>query len=191
MEVGVDAQARHVSHPTQLPPGPEPLPVFMTDRMSVMRCMAALSVAAAAVVTAMTFAIASPPSPAAATVEAGGATNGVCPTLTASTWQLPYAPYTKGTAYDVKVNGYTCAKADGYIKKLVTSKVGNGIPTTVTGGPKGWTCTASKSKTGARVHGPVLQEVPLHRWDVLRLERGVAERGGSGHSSPERSAPEH
>jgi hypothetical protein len=97
---------------------------------------------------------------AAATVEAGRATNGVCPTLTASTWQLPYAPYTKGTAYDVKVNGYPCAKADGYIKKLVTSKVGNGIPTTVKGGPKGWTCTASKSRTGLAYTGQCSKKFP-------------------------------
>ena len=54
-----------------------------------MRCVAALSVAAAVVVTALTFAVASPPVPAAAAVHARGATNGVCPTLTAAPWQLP------------------------------------------------------------------------------------------------------
>jgi hypothetical protein len=73
---------------------------------------------------------------------------------------LPYAPYTKGTAYDVKVNGYPCAKADGYIKKLVTSKVCNGIPTTVKGGPKGWTCTASKSRTGLAYTGQCSKKFP-------------------------------
>ena len=132
--------------------------VSLTDRM--LRCMAALSVAAGAVVTAMTFAVASLASPAAAAVEAEGATNGVCPTLTAGTWQLPYAPYTKGTAYDVKVNGYACTKADGYVKKLVIEKVGNGIPITVKGRPKGRTCTASKSKTGLAYTGQCSKKFP-------------------------------
>jgi hypothetical protein len=130
----------------------------MADRMT--RCLAALCVTAAAVVTAMAFAVASPPLPAAAAVHAGGATNGVCPTLTAAPWQLPYAPYTKGTVYDVKVNDYACTKADGYIKKLVTNKVGSGIPTTVKGGPKGWTCTASKSKTGLAYTGQCSKKFP-------------------------------
>ena len=44
------------------------------------------------------------------------------PDLDRETWQLPYAPYTKGMVYDVKVNGYACTKADGYIKKLVTKR---------------------------------------------------------------------
>ena len=86
--------------------------------------MAVLSVAAGAIVTAMTFASHLRPRPPLRRSTQRGATNGVCPTLTAGTWQLPYAPYTKGTVYDVKVNGYACTKAEGYVKKLVTEKVG-------------------------------------------------------------------
>jgi hypothetical protein len=130
----------------------------MTDRLK--RCMTALCVTAAAAATAMMSAIALTPPPAGASLDAGGASSRVCPTLTASTWQLPYAPYTQGTVYDVKVNGYACSKADGYIKKLVTKKVGNGIPTTVKGGPKGWTCTASKSKTGLAYTGQCSKKYP-------------------------------
>jgi hypothetical protein len=150
--------------PDCIPPAPAPAraraaaTVSMTDRM--MRCTAALSVTAAAVVTALTFAVALPPAPASAAVDASGATNGVCPTLTAGAWQLPYAPYTKGTVYDVKVNGYACAKADAYVKKLVTNKVSNGGPTTVKGGPRGWTCTASKSKTGLAYTGQCSKKFP-------------------------------
>ena len=128
-----------------------PATVSMTHRLK--RCTAALSVTAAAMLTGAAFALASPPSPAAATVDGSGTNDGQCPTLSAGAWQLPYSPYTKGTVYDVSVNGYSCAKADGYIKKLVANKVSNGEPTTVKGGPKGWTCTASKSKTGLAYTG--------------------------------------
>ena len=166
----------------------------MTDRM--MRCMATLCVTAAGVLAAVTFAVASPPSPAAAGVHAGGATNGVCPTLTAGTWQLPYAPYTKGMVYDVKVNGYACTKADGYIKKLVTNKVGNGIPTTVKSGPKGWTCTASKSKTGLAYRASARRSSPP---SVGRSSPGAwgsrNEAGAADSRQPvaagEESAPKH
>jgi hypothetical protein len=123
----------------------------MTDRM--MRHMAAFCVTASALLTTVAFVVASPPSPAAATVDGSAANNGECPTLSASGWQLPYSPYTKGTVYDVTVNGYSCAKADGYITKLVATKVSGGFPTTVKGGPKGWKCTASKSKTGLAYTG--------------------------------------
>jgi hypothetical protein len=58
------------------------------------------------------------------------------------------SPYTKGTVYDVEVDDYSCAAADGYVKKLVTPKVSNGFPTEVKAGPAGWSCTGSESKTG-------------------------------------------
>jgi len=79
--------------------------------------------------------------------------NGVCPVITASQWELPYSPYTKGTTYDVSVKGYSCAKADSYIKTLVTHKVSTGYQRTVKGGPSGWKCTGSASKTGLAYTG--------------------------------------
>jgi hypothetical protein len=113
----------------------------------LMRFSGALSIAAAATTT-ITLTM---------TTMAHAATfstsNGVCPIITASQWQLPYAPYTKGTQYDVHVKGYSCAKADGYIKQLVTHKVSNGFPTRVKGGPSGWHCTGSRSKTGLAYTG--------------------------------------
>ena len=62
--------------------------------------------------------------------------------------------------HDVTVNGYSCAKADGYIKKLVTHKVSNGFPTEVKGGAPGWTCTGSKSKTGLAYTGQCSKKFP-------------------------------
>jgi hypothetical protein len=149
-----------MSKPEGIPSAPARTAIASAIPGRMMRSMAALCVTAAAVAAAVTCAAASAPSPAAAAIQAGGGTNGTCPTLTAGTWQLPYAPYTKGTVYDVKVNGYACAKADGYIKKIVTNKVSSGIPTTVKGGPKGWTCTASKSKTGLAYTGQCSKKFP-------------------------------
>lgn len=40
----------------------------------------------------------------------------------ASCWRLD------DEEYDVSVKGYSCAKADGYVKKPVTHKVSNGFP---------------------------------------------------------------
>lgn len=70
-------------------------------------------------------------------------------------WVAPYAPHPKGNQYDVQVHGkgWTCKRADGYIVKLVANKVQGSFPATVKGGPKGWYCTASRSKAGLAYTG--------------------------------------
>jgi hypothetical protein len=119
-----------------------------TMRRRLIRLSGAISIAAAATTSTITLTTATMAH--AATLSTS---NGVCPIITARQWQLPYAPYTKGTQYDVHVKGYSCAKADGYIKTLVTHKVSNGFPTSVKGGPSGWQCTGSRSKTGLAYTG--------------------------------------
>ena len=129
--------ARHFGRRRQVP-----------GRRSLARVAIALLIAVTGVWAAVSFrdsAIAGASSPTPS--------NGVCPVVTASQWQLPYSPYTTGTQYDVKVKGYSCAKADTYIKTLVAHKVSSGYPATVKGGPPGWKCTGSRSKTGLAYTG--------------------------------------
>lgn len=73
-----------------------------------------------------------------------------CPLLKGKPWQLPYAPYTKGSTYDVSLLGskYSCKQADSWIAKLVTHKVSKGLPPLVAGGPSGLRCTGSADKQG-------------------------------------------
>jgi hypothetical protein len=96
---------------------------------------------------------------------------GVCPQIPAPVpWQLPYSPYTTGTKYDVQVHGYSCAKADGYIRKLVTHSVSHGYPALVSGGPHGWRCTGSRSKRGLAYTGMCTKSLgfsgPWFSWTV-------------------------
>ncbi|HMK97161.1 MAG TPA: hypothetical protein VK425_06405 [Acidimicrobiales bacterium] len=86
----------------------------------------------------------------------------VCPSLIATPWQLPYAPYTKGDEYDVKVNKYSCGSADQYIKILTANKVFKtpsslipppSPPSNVKGGPKGLSCRAIPDKSGRAYDG--------------------------------------
>ncbi len=77
---------------------------------------------------------------------------GVCPVLSGVKWVLPYAPYTSGTKYDLHVNGkITCGQATPYVKKLVAMHVHTNVA--FAGGPTGWTCKASASKTGLAYTG--------------------------------------
>jgi hypothetical protein len=73
-----------------------------------------------------------------------------CSLLTATQWVLPYAPHTKGTQYTVSAHGIACKQAEAYVRKLVATKV---VHSTVKGGPSGWACTASASKTGLAYTG--------------------------------------
>jgi hypothetical protein len=83
----------------------------------------------------------------ATAATAAAASNGVCPQVTGVKWVAPYAPHPSGTAYDVHVKGkMTCAKAAGYIKKLVARHVRTNQA--FAGGPSGWTCKAEASKSG-------------------------------------------
>ena len=136
-----------------------------TMRRRLMRFSGALSIAAAAAATTITL---------ATTTMAHAATfstsNGVCPIITASQWQLPYAPYTKGTQYDVHVKGYSCAMADGYIKQLVTHKVSNCFPTCVKGGPSGWQCTGVAKQDRPRLHRAVLKARKYLQRTLFRLD---------------------
>jgi len=78
---------------------------------------------------------------------AAAASNGVCPPVTGVKWVAPYAPHPSGTTYTVQVKGkMTCAKAVGYVKKLVARHVRTNQP--FAGGPSGWTCKAQASKSG-------------------------------------------
>jgi hypothetical protein len=81
------------------------------------------------------------------------AKSGKCPIVTGHKWILPYAPYTSGTQYDLSVHGnkITCKQAAGYVQKLVTQHVHTGVA--FSGGPPGWTCKASPSKTGLAYFG--------------------------------------
>jgi hypothetical protein len=96
---------------------------------------------------------------AVATANAGGtslsAIATTCPKITATPWVAPYAPHPKGNQYDVSVRGkgWTCKRADVYVIKLVAHKVQGTFPSIVKGGPKGWYCTASKSKSGLAYTG--------------------------------------
>jgi len=85
--------------------------------------------------------------------------SGQCPILTASKWVAPVSSNTTGTKYRVTVSNYSCAQADRYITKLVTHKVSHAIPYRVKGGPHGWVCTGSPSKTGVAITGTC---GPLH-----------------------------
>jgi hypothetical protein len=78
-----------------------------------------------------------------------------CPGVTSVKWTTPYTPSKSGTHYDVSVSGkaYTCAQAEASVKKLATHEATGSFPTVVAGGPTGWTCTASKSKTGLAYTG--------------------------------------
>jgi len=78
-----------------------------------------------------------------------------CPPIKGTPWVAPYAPHPKGDLYDVSVSqkGWTCAKADAYILKLVANKVVGTLPTRAVGGPAGWYCTGSKSQSGRAYTG--------------------------------------
>jgi hypothetical protein len=134
--------------------------------MRVDRFSMALLITALTTPPAVTL-VAAAPGSATASVDAA---SGVCPALAGSTWQLPYSPYTKGNEYDVHVRNVSCVKADKYIKKLVTKKVGHGLTPSVKGGPPGWTCTGSRSKTGLAYTGQCSKSSsfsgPFFGWSV-------------------------
>jgi hypothetical protein len=96
---------------------------------------------------------------AVATANAGGSnlstTTTTCPVITATPWVAPYVPHPKGNKYDVHVHGkgWTCKRADAYVIKLVANKVQGNFPSIVKGGPTGWYCTASRSKSGLAYTG--------------------------------------
>ena len=85
---------------------------------------------------------------------AGGTTPGPsayvsgCALLTATPWQQPRAPYSKGDLYRVNVKRYSCAEATLYVKQLVTYKVSGKFDAPAPGGPPGWFCTGQPDKTG-------------------------------------------
>jgi len=120
--------------------------------MRSMHClMPSLRIIAALAITAGVF----------ATVSTGNAgssnlsTTITCPVITAAPWVAPYPPYHRGNRYSVAVNGkgWTCQRADVYVRKLVANKVQGIFPAFVRGGPRGWICTASKSKGGLAYAG--------------------------------------
>jgi hypothetical protein len=78
--------------------------------------------------------------------------SGVCPTVTGVKWVEPSAPHASGTVYDLHVKGkITCAQAAKYVKVLTGKTVQTGVA--FSGGPPGWTCKASPSKTGFAYFG--------------------------------------
>ena len=83
-----------------------------------------------------------------------------CSPIKGTPWVAPYAPHPKGDMYDVSVSqkGWTCAKADAYILKLVANKVVGALPTRAVGGPAGWYCTGSKSESGRAYTGSCVQK---------------------------------
>jgi len=85
--------------------------------------------------------------------SAAATTSGHCSPVTGVQWVLPYAPHTKGTAYDVSVVKYHCASAQSYVRKLVKEKVHAKLAGPIPGGPSGWHCTGSPSKTGLAYTG--------------------------------------
>jgi hypothetical protein len=128
------------------------------------RFWTALSIAALTIPATITLTTVAPASVSADTASGG------CPVLVASTWQLPYSPYTKGNQYDVHVKGLSCVKADKYIKKLVTKKVSHGLTPSVKGGPPGWRCTGSRSKAGLAYTGQCSKSSslsgPFFAWSI-------------------------
>jgi hypothetical protein len=121
-------------------------------------------------ITALALPAAMGPTTAATAEPVQRTFSGLCPILTGHQWVLPYAPYTKGTKYDVHVIKYSCAQADSYIRVLVTHKVHGTFPALVDGGPKGWRCTASRSKTGLAYTGNCSKTLgftgPSFQWTV-------------------------
>jgi uncharacterized low-complexity protein len=94
--------------------------------------------------------------PLAAATTASAATkpfSGHCGVIKGHGYQLPYAPYTSGSTYDVSVDDYSCSQADQAVSVLVTHKVYGEFPTRVKGGPAGFLCTATKSKEGLAYSG--------------------------------------
>ena len=136
--------------------------------MRFLRVATALFIAALAVTPTIAMiptATAAPPAPPNRTFT------GVCPVITAAQWQLPYSPYSKGKEYSVQVRSYSCSKADKYIRKLVTHKVHGNFPSLVDGGPKGWRCIASRSKSGRAYTGSCSQSKtgftgPFFGWSI-------------------------
>jgi hypothetical protein len=55
-------------------------------------------------------------------VASAAVISGHCGPVTGVQWVLPYAPNTKGTAYDVSVAKYNCASAQAYVRTLVKEK---------------------------------------------------------------------
>ena len=67
-----------------------------------------------------------------------------------------------GTQYEITVfQGYKCNKAETYIPKLVTSKVSNGSPPKVKGGPSGWHCFGAAIRKGLALSGTCKKKVGL------------------------------
>jgi hypothetical protein len=89
----------------------------------------------------------------AAEASAAAATSGHCAPVSGVQWALPYAPNTKGTSYNVSVVKYNCASAHAYVRTLVKEKVHSKLSGTIRGGPSGWHCTGSPSKTGLAYTG--------------------------------------
>lgn len=86
-------------------------------------------------------------------VSAATVTSGHCAPVSGVQWALPYAPSTKGTSYDVSVVKYNCANAQAYVRTLVKEKVHSKLSGTIPGGPSGWQCTGSPSKSGLAYTG--------------------------------------
>ena len=85
--------------------------------------------------------------------SAAANTSGHCASVTGPQWALPYAPNTKGSAYVVNVVKYNCASAQSYVRTLVKEKVHSKLSGSIPGGPSGWHCTGSPSKTGLAYTG--------------------------------------
>lgn len=67
----------------------------------------------------------------------------------------PISPSFHGKKYGVYVSKYNCKLALSHARKLITHKVyevyGNRVG--VSGGPRGWRCTANPSRTGLAYRG--------------------------------------
>lgn len=111
------------------------------------------------------------PTATAAPVQAGRP----CATFTGPAWLDPISPSFHGKKYTVYVHKYVCKRALSYVRKLVTHKVyevyGNRVG--VSGGPRGWKCTASVSKTGLAYSGQCSNQTdpvtgPYFSWAGLK-----------------------
>jgi hypothetical protein len=85
--------------------------------------------------------------------SAAALTSGHCSPISGVQWALPYAPNDKGTAYDVNVVKFNCGRAQAYIRTLVKEKVHAKLSGPIPGGPSGWHCTGSPSKSGLAFSG--------------------------------------
>lgn len=82
-----------------------------------------------------------------ASVAVAAGSSKLCAPVSGVKWVAPSSPHASGTQYDLHVSGkVTYTQATGYVKKIVARHVHTNQP--FAGGPHGWTCKASASKTG-------------------------------------------